>query len=222
MGLKRAIGAVPVIGPPLRAAYGATKLRLRPTAEMVAKRNTRRGYDKFFGSDEYLRQYLDEERLRFFREVADVCAALRPDSVLDVGCGTGHLLAEIAERGAATRLVGFDHSKQAIRRARRLVPEAELIVADLFKLSLAEEFDLITCTEVLEHLRRPDHAMRVLVGCCRPGGHVVITVPDGAVDTWEGHVNFWDEHQLQGFLRPYGLQQVRRATGDLLAVCRPH
>ena len=45
---------------------------------------------------------------------------------------------------------------------------------------------------------------------CAPGGRVAITVPDGAQDSWEGHVNFWDEGELRAFLAPHGLVVIDR------------
>jgi len=44
---------------------------------------------------------------------------------------------------------------------------------------------------VLEHLEAADVAIRRMLGVCRPGGTIVITVPDGRRDTFAGHFNFW-------------------------------
>ena len=75
---------------------------------------------------------------------------------------------------------------------------------------VGEQFDLVVCTEVLEHLHEPERAVDVLRRLCAPGGRVALTVPDGAQDAWEGHVNFWDESDLRTFLRPSGLTELER------------
>ena len=82
-----------------------------------------------------------------------------------------------------------------------------------------EQFDLVLATEVLEHLRRPAEALMALRVLCAPGGRVVITVPDGARDDWEGHVNFWSEDELRVFLSSAGSGCVTRLrSGDLMGV----
>jgi hypothetical protein len=53
----------------------------------------------------------------------------------------------------------------------------------------------------------------------RPDGQLIVTVPDGAEDDWDGHVNFWSAADLWRLLLPYGVQQVTPVPpdGDLLA-----
>lgn len=68
-------------------------------------------------------------------------------SILDVGCGTGQLLQALSERGIP-RLVGLDSSHEALSRSK--VP---VVVGQAECLSFENgNFDLITCTEVIEHL----------------------------------------------------------------------
>ena len=84
-----------------------------------------------------MREYLGPERLAFYDEVAARCAAegvLR--SVIDVGCGSGHLLAAVLSRVNATPLtVGVDASPQAIARLREVVPSAQGVVASIYDLA---------------------------------------------------------------------------------------
>ena len=75
-------------------------------------------------SDRLLMEYLSPERLAFFEELASIFAAFAPRRILDVGCGTGHLLLVVVDRMTASpeRIVGIDHSEAGIRRARALLP----------------------------------------------------------------------------------------------------
>ena len=182
-------------------------------AKNITRKNTRRAYERVYRSDSLLAEYLVPARLAFYEEVADKCARLGPRRAIDVGCGTGHLLRLLVDRMAKRPelIVGIDHSRAGIRRASALVPEGRFLVADLYQPPAdLGRFDLVLCTEVLEHLREPTHAVEVLCGLSAPGGRIAITVPDGAQDSWEGHVNFWDEHELKAFLAPYGLRSIDR------------
>jgi len=227
----RFVKGIPVLGPlsrrlyyawlALRDAWHGFKANRAFTVRAVTRRNTRRAYEKLFGHDELVEEYLGAERLRFYDEVAEICVPLAGRRVADVGCGTGHLLRALADRTPNARFVGVDFSENAIRRAQSLLPEARWLVGDVYAPPLEEgSFDLVLCTEVLEHLDRPGEALDALVRLCSPGGRVVITVPDGALDGWEGHVNFWSASDLASFLAPAGQSAIRRIDGGrtLLAV----
>jgi 2-polyprenyl-3-methyl-5-hydroxy-6-metoxy-1,4-benzoquinol methylase len=217
----------PDSGPPLalriahRLPYGRQgvdwlrKMRRRYplTVETVTRSNTLEAYERVYGSDRLLAEFLEPGRLKFYDEVATICAGLGPRRVIDIGCGTGHLLRFLVDRLSTSPelVVGVDHSSAGIDRARELLPTATWLVGDLYSLPpTLERFDLVLCTEVLEHLEEPARAVEILRRRCTSGGRVAITVPDGAQDSWEGHVNFWDEDELRAFLDPRGLVELVR------------
>lgn len=185
------------------------------TAEAVTRRNTPRAYERLYRSPRLLEQYLNESRLRFYAEVAARVAERRPRSVLDAGAGTGHLLREVAARLPDAELVGVDRSRQAIVRGRESVPKARWIRSDLERLELPERFDAVLCTEVLEHVERPAAVVRHLLAHLAPGGRAIVTVPDGALDSWPGHASFWTEEELRSWLGPLGLLGVDRIDEGL-------
>lgn len=122
---------------------------------------------------------------------------------------------------APERVVGIDHASAGIRRAGELVPSGEFHALSLYDVDLDETFDLVLCTEVLEHLKDPAGAVERLTQLCAPLGVVVITVPDGASDTWEGHLHYWSETELGEFLGRYGDVELARLNSDLLAILSP-
>ena len=65
------------------------------------------------------------------------------------------------------------------------------------------------CTDVLEHLERPKLIAAELVRICRPGGMVVIVVPDGDVDQFLGHYWFWNEGSLSLLLAEWEPEVIR-------------
>ncbi len=99
--------------------------------------------------------------------------------VLEVGCAQGHVLARL---GHAVERYGFDLSEHAIVKARQVVPEAGLAVADLTG-ELPPDiavggFDVILARYVLEHVPEPDFALRRIAELLRPGGMLLYSVPD--------------------------------------------
>lgn len=198
----------------LQNAYTDLKNRRADTAANISRRNNRRAYDRIYRDDRLLEEYLAPARVAFYAEVAELCAGEHPGSVIDVGCGAGNLLHALVERFAPERVVGIDYAGAGIRRASRLVPTGEFHAESLYDFDSDERFDLVLCTEVLEHLSRPESAVELLVRLCAEPGVVVITVPDGAVDDWAGHRNFWDEPDLAEFLGHYGDVEVERVRSD--------
>lgn len=187
--------------------------RRERSARSVTRRNDRKAYEQLYRSPELLADYLQPSRLRFYDEVADVCAGFRPTSIVDVGCGTGHLLAAVLRRTVPEpKTLGIDYADSAIVRARELVPAADWQVGDAYALApgLDGSFDLVLCTEVLEHLARPIEALEGLARLRSPAGRLVLTIPDGSLDDWEGHVNFWSEEEFRRLLEPFGEVTVRR------------
>jgi methionine biosynthesis protein MetW len=116
---------------------------------------------------------------RRYPDIAGVIARLGPRKLLDVGCGSGYLAKLLKERVSRLVVHGVDISTVALERARAHVDE--VWQGDLDKADLplpAEQYDTVTCVEVLEHLYDPDHALREIARVLTPSGHAVVTVPN--------------------------------------------
>jgi len=99
--------------------------------------------------------------------------------VLDLGCASGGLLALLRPRAA--HLAGLELSATAARAAAEVadvVVQGALEDADLP--FAADSFDLVVLADVLEHLADPEAALRRAVGWARPGGAVLLSVPNVA------------------------------------------
>ena len=114
------------------------------------------------------------------RGVINRVAALPHATVLDLGCGDGSLLAEMSGRLKAT-LIGSDVSAKALAIARRNAPGVEFFQATLpgGTLPPGKTFDVVTLSEVLEHIEDDAAVLREVAPIAR---HVVISVPGGPAD----------------------------------------
>ena len=122
-----------------------------------------------------------ETHSKFFHVFDVVREHLPCESVLDAGCGDGLYLEAIgACADAPDRLVGCDISGRILETAwttaARSGVEPELARANLERLPFAdEEFDLVLCTQVIEHLLDPAAGVRELARVLKRRGTLVIT-----------------------------------------------
>jgi trans-aconitate methyltransferase len=93
------------------------------------------------------------------------------ERVLDLGCGTGHLTAEIAGRGAVA--IGIDSSAEMVESARAAYPDIEFFVADAANFSLPDPVDAVFSNAVLHWVHPPEGAVRSVRGALKPGGRLV-------------------------------------------------
>jgi 2-polyprenyl-3-methyl-5-hydroxy-6-metoxy-1,4-benzoquinol methylase len=97
--------------------------------------------------------------------------------LLDVGCASGLFVAAAHARGWQAR--GADASAWSIERARERCPSARFDVGTLESLELEREsFDVVTLFDVLEHVDDPRGALVRVGGWLRPGGLLVMSLPN--------------------------------------------
>jgi SAM-dependent methyltransferase len=98
--------------------------------------------------------------------------------ILDVGCATGLLGANLKERQDC-KVVGIEPNLALAQAARaRLDHVLQEDVESLAISTFTAEFDCITCGDVLEHLRDPWTVVEKLSAWLRPGGSLVTTIPN--------------------------------------------
>lgn len=101
--------------------------------------------------------------------------ARSPASMLDLGCGTGRLLAAVSD-GPSYR-VGLDSSPRMIDIARRADPQGNYCVGDFEYIPIRRSFDLVTCMGAIAYARGPqglDRLTRGIAGHLTPQGTAVI------------------------------------------------
>ncbi|HEX6065078.1 MAG TPA: class I SAM-dependent methyltransferase [Longimicrobiales bacterium] len=134
-------------------------------------------------------------------------------SVLDVGCGQGSLLQELMAEFPGIEPHGVDLSQSAADIAQRRVPGGTFGTLDLTQATTGRTYDLLICSEVLEHIEDDMAAMRNLRRMCNPGGHLVVTTVQGRMRKFEpegvGHVRNYKYGELVGKLRDAGFDIVK-------------
>jgi 2-polyprenyl-3-methyl-5-hydroxy-6-metoxy-1,4-benzoquinol methylase len=121
---------------------------------------------------------------------------LQDKRVIDVGCGTGHCLKELKNTFTSIQLTGIEHSDAAKKIAEATANDIPILVMDLTKQPLQETFDVVLCQQVLEHIPDAELALKHLWQMTAPNGLLLLTVPDGRLDDFAGHIHFWSKESL--------------------------
>lgn len=113
--------------------------------------------------------------------------------VLDIGCGTGDLVEELARRHPEAECHGIDASRLGIERAARTVPAASFAVRDLLAPGepppeRAGWATHAVCSEVLEHVDEPETLLANAKAYLAPGCRLVVTVPGGPISAFDRHI----------------------------------
>jgi arsenite methyltransferase len=129
--------------------------------------------------------YRTRDVLRRRRLVGEALAVAPGDRVLDVGCGPGFYLAELAEQvGPTGSVTGVDASPQTLALARRRTQGRDNVTlhqADATALPVPDTgFDAALSVQVLEYVADPDAALAELYRVLRPGGRLVLWDVDWA------------------------------------------
>ncbi|NJD08964.1 MAG: class I SAM-dependent methyltransferase [Gemmatimonadetes bacterium] len=132
--------------------------------------------DRYYREAHPLVRWVERRRLWALRRLAAPRAGER---LLEVGVGGGHVLQQFP----AQRRVGIDLSTSMLARTRgRLGRAVALARADAEQVPFRTgAFDVVVCTEVLEHTRAPAQVLRELARLAGPGGRIVISIPNEVI-----------------------------------------
>ncbi len=160
----------------------------------------------------------------FLKTVVATTRPLQINSVLDVGCGEGYTLARLQSEKIGTKFEGIDNMDDAIALAHKVHPKLEVKKGDIYELPYkSNSFDLVICTEVLEHLDNPKKAYRELLRVSRK--YVLLSVPNEPWFTIQRmgrlqnirhlgahpeHIQHWSARAFTKFVKVRGVKLVTR------------
>jgi SAM-dependent methyltransferase len=151
-------------------------------------------------------------------------AGLRPRTLVEIGCGDGSLLAELAARGLAPVLDGFEISPPAAEIARGRGVARSIEVFDGSDVPAEDgAYDLAVLSHVLEHVPEP---MSLLREAARVAPAVLIEVPlednrsarrdDKRAEAARiGHIQFFDRKAVHALVRVAGLRIAAELSDPL-------
>lgn len=118
---------------------------------------------------------LYDEKLSFVsnygKGVVRLLAPQRGEHILDIGCGTGDLTAEISESGAI--VTGLDQSEAMLEKARDKYPEITFIQDNVLTFTGEASYHAIFSNAALHWIRQPEQAARSVYDALVPGGRFV-------------------------------------------------
>lgn len=137
----------------------------------------------------------------YIKHTIDYIQSLEFQTLIDVGCGDGRLISEMANENKEKRFHGIDLSHSAINLAKALnyqQDNLQFAVQDIEEVD--EKFDVVVLNEVLEHI--PDEDMgnftENVIARLKKGGKLVITVPSKNVPLSMKHYRHYDSDMLTG------------------------
>ena len=151
--------------------------------------------------------------------------------LLDVGCSSGVLTAAIAETLPKATIIGLDSYRQAIIFARSKYPHIDFKIGDAHKLPFQDKaFDLVICTETLEHLVDPKQALVEIKRVLKKDGKAIISMDSGSLlfkivwylwtktkgRVWQdAHLHEFNGKLLENLIKEAGFIIKKRITSHL-------
>jgi ubiquinone/menaquinone biosynthesis C-methylase UbiE len=185
-------------------------------------------YDNYYGSEK-LTRWRHLSAIDKVQNIIDLSRELRIDSILDIGCGDGSVISQLAEQGFAARYRGIDISTSAIAaaQARKIQGTASFERFDGATLPFEDkQLDLAVLSHVVEHL---EHPRALLYEAKRVARHVIVEVPcehtvrlprNYATDP-VGHINYYTPVTIRRLVQTCGFVVEKQLTrGCSLAAMR--
>ena len=175
-------------------------------------------FDKYMSKNPLKRKMVMQLNDKIIKICSDLVSkiALHNNTVrvLDVGCGEGFVTNLLVSNIVNIDVVGLEYTREALEIARKSNPSVQWIQGDIYQLPFEDEtFDIIICTEVLEHLSNPHRAIAECKRVCKK--YILLTVPN---EPWFcmgnlfalknvshlgnpiDHINHWTYRAFQRFL----------------------
>jgi SAM-dependent methyltransferase len=138
-------------------------------------------------------------------------------SLLEVGCGTGFVLAGLRRELPRLELAGGELSYAGLATARKRLPDVQLYQMDARSIPFDREFDVVCAFDVLEHVDDDEEAIRAMARATVDGGGVILTVPQhpslwSAVDEYSRHRRRYTRKDLLHKLNRVGMTVVRATS----------
>ncbi len=155
------------------------------------------------------------------REIFNRLDEFKSPNFLEIGCGTGEFLRELA-CDARLRITGSEIYIKGLLYAKKKLPAVEFIQFDVTQGILPEKYDILAAFDVIEHIEDDIAAIANVSRMLTPGGYFVVTVPQhmflwSRLDQIVRHKRRYSRQELTGKLRGQGLD-ICRVTSFVFAL----
>jgi len=138
-------------------------------------------------------------------------------SFLEIGCGTGFVLAGVATAFPAMKLSGSEAAAAGLAHAAARVPGASLMQMDARRIPFRDEFDVVGAFDVIEHVADDRAVLAGLRAAAAPAGGLLLTVPQHSFlwsefDARAGHERRYRAAELRGKVMDAGFDVVRMTS----------
>ena len=147
-----------------------------------------------------------------YKAIFELLRGYQISTVLDAGGGEGFTLDRFVKAKVGKKLICVDNSKEVITLGKEIFPNLDLRVGNIYNLAFRDNsFDLVVCTEVLEHLTEPRRALKEMIRVSKK--YLILSVPNEPIfslknlvigrnisrfGSSKGHINWWT---IWGFVK---------------------
>lgn len=172
----------------------------------------------------------------FYNCLVKLIKNLSVSSILDTGCGEGFTLNQLEKQFPNKTYLGIDSSLKVVNLGNKLFPKIKLKVGNIYRLPFKNQsFDLVICSEVLEHLANPKKALEEISRVSKK--YCLLSVPNEPwfimvnflrgkyLSTWGNHpehINHWGGKTFQNFLKAnnFKLLKIKQPFPWILVLAR--
>lgn len=134
--------------------------------------------------------------------------------MLEIGCGTGYVLAGVAAAHPLLDLAGSEIHSAGLAHAAARVPGTRLMQMDARHIPFVDEFDVVGAFDVLEHIPEDEAVLAQMHRALRPGGGILVSVPQhmflwSQADVAACHVRRYSAAELVGKVERAGFGVTR-------------
>ena len=193
-------------------------------------RNKMLFYDEFASEFEAkMNKYEMRKRLDLIYDEMLKPSEIANKYLLDAGSGTGWFSQRATERGAS--VVSLDVGENILAQVA-MKCETKRVVGSVLEIPFPDNtFDVVVCTEVIEHTPNPRQAVTELCRVLKPGGILILTVPNQfwkwacvlanvlKLRPYEGYENWVGYNQLKRWVQTEPRMQVKQHFGFNIIPC---
>lgn len=141
----------------------------------------------------------------------------RMRSFLEIGCGTGYILSQVAAAFPKAGLLGSEMFSSGLRFAASRLPGVEFVQMDARDIPFEDEFEAIGAFDVIEHIGADTTVLQRMYRSLKPGGIMLLTVPQhqwlwSQVDEYSCHVRRYDAADLHRKVEAAGFSILRSTS----------